>query len=130
MTTAVYIDKDTVKLALVSTMIALLDVAGHRKIRSRIPGCPVAPPVIDGTQSRERPDIFSETVGVRPILVEAVSSQDMKDLNALKTRLQLFYTGAESKKWDFYLCCYKTLAPHLKLFCSRNAIRYSKLWEI
>ncbi len=129
MTTAITIGKDNSKLALVATMIAFLDAVGHKKTRSRIPGCPVAPPVIEGQLSNERPDIYSDHFN-RPLLCEAVSQMDMSNLDALKKRLELFHFAADSKGWTFYLACYKTLAPHLKAFCARNQIRYSRLYEI
>lgn len=129
MTTAIVITKDSSKLALVATMALYFETLGHR-MSSRLPGCPAPPPLIEGTQSRERPDMFSHMSRTRPVLLDSVTSLDMKDLDSLRKRLYLFYTGGESGRWDFHLACYKTLVPHLKLFCSRNSIRYTKLHEI
>lgn len=128
MTAASVTVTDPRKVALVATMVELLESTDHKEIYFRLKTAPKAPPLVEGKKSSHRPDIFCRKK--RQVLVESVTQADMKDLDKLKDRLYLFYTASEMNNWDFHLACYKILAPHLKNFCSKNAIRYSKMWDI
>ncbi len=119
------------KVALVSTMFELLDATEHENIgsRLRLGGGPASPEVY-GTRSSHRPDLFAKNGRGKMVLVETVTREDMKDLNQLQEKLYLFYTASKCYAWDFHLVCFAATAPHLKEFCKKQEIRYSKLWEI
>ncbi len=119
------------KTALVATMFELLDATEHDHIGSRIRlgGGPTSPEVY-GSKSNHRPDLFAKNSRGKPVLVETVTREDMKDLKTLHEKLYLFFTASECYTWDFHLACFAALAPHLRNFCSKNEIKFSKLWEI
>ncbi len=119
------------KVALVSTMYELLDATDHQNIGSRIRlnNGPATPEVL-GQLSNHRPDLFAKNAKGKMVLVETVTREDMKDLDALKEKLYLFFTASQAYNWDFHLVCFKQIAQHLKQFCRKQEIRYSKLWEL
>ncbi len=121
----------TNKAGLIATMYELLDVTDHTQIgsRMRIRDAPNTPEVL-GTRSNHRPDLFCKNVRGKFQLVETVAKEDMKDLDKLKDKLQLFYNASVSYDWDFHLVCFKSMANTLGHFCKNNAIRYSRLWDL
>ena len=119
------------KVALVTTMYELLDTTEHKSIgsKTRLGGGPNTPEVI-GTVRSHRPDLFAKNPRGKLVLVETVTNEDMKDLDKLKDKLYLFYTASQCYGWDFHLACFAGLAVHLKHFCKKNEIRYSKIWTL
>lgn len=119
------------KVALISTMYELLDTTGHTNVgsKTRLGGGPFAPEVI-GVKSSHKPDLFGKNERGKLVLVETVTKDDMHDLDKLKEKLYLFYTASQCYGWDFHIACFAALAVHVKNFCRKNEIRYSRLWEI
>lgn len=119
------------KVALVATMYELLEFTEHSHIGTRIElkGGPQPPEVI-GTRGNHTPDLFAKAPRGRMVLIETVNQEDLRDAEKLKNKLQLFFTASEAYGWTFYLACFSGIASDVKHFCSRNRIRYSRLWEI
>ncbi len=112
-------------------MFELLDSTEHKNIASRLRlrDSP-APPQVVGTLSTQRPDLACRNGAGKMVIVESVTKEDMIHLDDLKERLYLFYTAAQCYGWDFHVVCYKVMQPHVKNFCYKNGIRYSKLWDL
>ncbi len=119
------------KEALVSTMFELFGATGHLDMSTRLKLDGINfPPEIIGTRASFRPDVFCKAKNGKSVCIETVTSEDMRDLDKLKDKLFLFSSSAQAYDWDFHIACYAAIAIHVKHFCAKNCIRYSRLWEL
>ncbi len=119
------------KTALVTTMLDFLEATDHKQIgsKNRLRSGPGSPEVL-GVRSNHRPDLFCRNIRGRWVLLETVTREDMKDLEKLKDKLYLFSTAAQSYDWEFHIACFRAIESHVRGFCRKNDIRFSKLWDI
>ncbi len=117
------------KAGLIATLTELLELTPGQTVLSRIRTEGTPPPMVMGTQSNERPDVFASGKA-RPVLLETVTMKDFGDPEKLYKRLYLFYSASEMYGWDYQLACYRSNLSALKGFCAKREIRYSKIWDL
>lgn len=118
---------DANKIALIESIASVFEAGQYKYFTSRVPGT-VYPDLIRGTRCDERPDMTC--FGTRRVIVDTITSEDLKQKEALLDRLFLFYSKAQSANWDFHIITFNALVPYVKSFCENHFIRYSKLWDI
>ncbi len=123
---------DVKKVGLIATMGSLFQATGHTGMTSRCVdlGVPLSEGIA-GTKSTQWPDLLCNSPNGRTrVMVETVAQADMRDLDALKDRMFLLSAYAQQMGWDFHVSCFAGLGMHVRAFCLRNCIKYSKLWEV